>query len=196
MMIGLRLLLLRCTRNETNRLLAKQAIAAHLGQLGGISMKIGQLVADVGNAAELRTLLDGKQARPLAEMLPALSEALGQPVDQVFSEIAESVRNQDEILVDMTMPAQAALELEDIMPDNIRHRLGSTIAFNFDQLQQELIESQFTPRDIVSIDNEGKALSHLARMNSFQSLPAARHFRFTLPYSGNLCVVEKLYIRC
>jgi hypothetical protein len=77
--IGLRLLQLRLIRNETNSLLAKQAIAGHLGHLGGISMKIGQLVADVGNGKELRALLDGNQARPLAEMLPSLAKAVHQP---------------------------------------------------------------------------------------------------------------------
>lgn len=88
--ISFSLLRLRCIRNESNHQLAKRAIAEQLSDLGGIAMKIGQVVADVGHADELRGLLSKETARPLKEMLPVLEQALGQPIEAVFLTIEES----------------------------------------------------------------------------------------------------------
>lgn len=88
--ISFRLLRLRFTHNELNHQLAKQAIADQLSDLGGIAMKIGQVVADIGNADELRGLLDKENARPLSEMLPLLEQELDQAVDDIFLSIEES----------------------------------------------------------------------------------------------------------
>ena len=88
--ISFQLLRLRFIRNEANHRLARQAISEQLGEMGGIAMKIGQLVADVGQAEELRDLLDREKARPLTEMLPVLEQELGQPVEAIFKNIEPS----------------------------------------------------------------------------------------------------------
>jgi len=84
------LLRLRFSRNQANHQLAKQAISEQLSELGGIAMKIGQVVADTGHSEELRGLLDKKNARPLSEMLPLLEQELDQPVDELFLSIEKS----------------------------------------------------------------------------------------------------------
>jgi len=84
------LLRLRFSRNQANHQLAKQAISEQLSELGGIAMKIGQVVADSGHSKELRGLLDKKNARPLSEMQVLLEQELDQPVDKLFLSIEES----------------------------------------------------------------------------------------------------------
>ncbi len=89
--LGWTLLCLRFSRNQANHQLAKQAISEQLSELGGIAMKIGQVVADTGHSEALRGLLDKKNARPLSEMLPILEQELNQPVDALFLNIEESI---------------------------------------------------------------------------------------------------------
>lgn len=92
--VSMRLLRLRFTHNQANHQIAKQAIADQLSELGGIAMKIGQVVADTEQSSELRVLLSKEKARPLSEMLPLLEQELlqktGHNIDDIFTTIEES----------------------------------------------------------------------------------------------------------
>ncbi len=92
--ISIRLLRLRFIHNQANHQIAKQAIADQLSDLGGIAMKIGQVVADTEQSNELRVLLSKENARPLSEMLPLLEQELeqktGQKIKDIFLTIEES----------------------------------------------------------------------------------------------------------
>lgn len=52
-------------------------------------MKIGQVVADVGQSSDMRGLLESQTARPLSEMMPVLEQAFDGRVDQVFKTVSE-----------------------------------------------------------------------------------------------------------
>lgn len=88
--VGLRLVYLRILHRERDKYLARQAIADSLAEVGGISMKLGQIIADSGGAKEYDSLLTTGCARPLSEMLPVLEDGLQQSVEKVFSTIEES----------------------------------------------------------------------------------------------------------
>ncbi|MDH5356768.1 MAG: AarF/UbiB family protein, partial [Gammaproteobacteria bacterium] len=87
--VAFRLLRLKFLRKTDDHALARKMIAQRLGQGGGIAMKIGQVIADVGQSTEMRTLLESQTARPLKEMMPVLEQALEGHVDQVFKTISE-----------------------------------------------------------------------------------------------------------
>ncbi len=78
-MLRLRLSRRAASRERVRRLLADQLAAA-----GGISMKVGQVFADMGEAAHLAPLMSGIPARKLKAMLPALASEGGHPTRSDF----------------------------------------------------------------------------------------------------------------
>ena len=75
---------------ESDRLLAKQALAGLFADARGVTMKVGQLFADNGEQTPLRQLVEGIEPLPLSAMLPVLEADLGKPAATIFSTLEES----------------------------------------------------------------------------------------------------------
>ena len=67
-----------------------QAALAHLfADARGVTMKIGQLFSEMGDASAFDQLAKGVKPYPLSHMLPVLEAGIGHPVADVFADIEE-----------------------------------------------------------------------------------------------------------
>ena len=81
----------RLSQSEAEQLLARQALVRMLADARGVSMKIGQLFADVEGNSDYQTLVEGIEPFPLKQMLPVLQKGLKKPVKKVFKSIDEAI---------------------------------------------------------------------------------------------------------
>ncbi|MFU8787575.1 MAG: AarF/UbiB family protein [Methylobacter sp.] len=82
---------LQRSQNETERLLAKQALAALLADARGITMKIGQLFAGTDGSTPFQPLVEGIEPLPLKTMIPLLEKELGRKAKSVFRTIEPAI---------------------------------------------------------------------------------------------------------
>jgi len=85
--IGLTLRRLRRSHGETERQLAREAIAAQLADARGMAMKFGQLFAGDDESDPFAPLVRGVEPLPLAALLPLLDRSLGCPHGEIFAQI-------------------------------------------------------------------------------------------------------------
>ncbi len=119
---------------ETERLLAKQALAGLFADARGITMKVGQLFAGNDGATPFQELVEGIEPLPLKAMIPLLETELGQKYKKVFRSIDPSVaaaslgqvhlaelKNGDKVAIKIRYPdisdaVDAELRLVGLMP--------------------------------------------------------------------------------
>ncbi len=89
--IGLAAKKLQRTQNETERLLAKQALAGLFADARGITMKVGQLFAGTDGNTPFQSLVEGIEPLPLKVMVPVLEKELGQKIKRVFRSIDPAI---------------------------------------------------------------------------------------------------------
>ena len=89
--IGLAAKKLQRTQNETERLLAKQALSGLFADARGITMKVGQLFAGTDGSTPFQELVEGIEPLPLKTMIPLLEQELGQKVKTVFRSIEPAI---------------------------------------------------------------------------------------------------------
>ncbi len=89
--IGLAAKKLQRTQNETERLLAKQALSGLFADARGITMKVGQLFAGTDGSTPFQELVEGIEPLPLKTMIPLLEKELGQKVKTVFRSIEPAI---------------------------------------------------------------------------------------------------------
>lgn len=89
--IGLAAKKLQRTQGETERLLAKQALAGLFADARGITMKVGQLFAGTDGTTPFQELVEGIEPLPLKVIIPQLEMELGQKVKKVFRSIDPAV---------------------------------------------------------------------------------------------------------
>ncbi|MGZ5050878.1 MAG: ABC1 kinase family protein [Methylobacter sp.] len=82
---------LQRSQDETERLLAKKALAGLFADARGITMKVGQLFAGNDGASPFQQLVEGIEPLPLKTMIPQLEVELGQKVKAVFRSIEPAV---------------------------------------------------------------------------------------------------------
>ncbi len=132
--IGLAAKKLQRTQNETERLLAKQALAGLFADARGITMKVGQLFAGNDGTTPFQALVEGIEPLPLKTMIPLLERELGQKVKSVFRSIEPAIaaaslgqvhlaelKNRDKVAVKIRYPdisdaVDAELRLVGLMP--------------------------------------------------------------------------------
>lgn len=132
--IGLAAKKLQRSQNETERLLAKQALAGLFADARGITMKVGQLFAGNDGATPFQALVEGIEPLPLTAMIPLLETELGQKYKKVFRSIEPAVaaaslgqvhlavlKNGDKVAVKIRYPdisdaVDAELRLVGLMP--------------------------------------------------------------------------------
>jgi len=73
--------------SEAERLLAQRALTALFAEARGVTMKVGQLFADVDEPTPFRELLDNIEPLPLEQALPLIDAQLGHPHSEVFASI-------------------------------------------------------------------------------------------------------------
>jgi predicted unusual protein kinase regulating ubiquinone biosynthesis (AarF/ABC1/UbiB family) len=89
--IGLAAKKLQRTQDETERLLAKKALAGLFADARGITMKVGQLFAGNDGATPFQELVEGIEPLPLKIIIPQLEKELGQKVKSVFRSIEPAI---------------------------------------------------------------------------------------------------------
>ncbi|MGZ5620666.1 MAG: ABC1 kinase family protein [Methylobacter sp.] len=89
--IGLAATKLQRTQDETERLLAKQALAGLFADARGITMKVGQLFAGNDGTTPFQDLVEGIEPLPLKAMIPLLEAELGQKYRKVFRSIEPAI---------------------------------------------------------------------------------------------------------
>jgi predicted unusual protein kinase regulating ubiquinone biosynthesis (AarF/ABC1/UbiB family) len=132
--IGLAAKKLQRTQDETERLLAKKALAGLFADARGITMKVGQLFAGTDGATPFQELVEGIEPLPLKIMIPLLEKELGQKVKSVFRSIEPAIaaaslgqvhlaklKNGDQVAVKIRYPdisdaVDAELRLVGLMP--------------------------------------------------------------------------------
>jgi len=132
--IGLAAKKLQRTQNETERLLAKQALAGLFADARGITMKVGQLFAGNDGTTPFQELVEGIEPLPLKAMIPQLEAELGQKYRKVFRSIEPAIaaaslgqvhfaelKNGDKVAVKIRYPdisdaVDAELRLVGLMP--------------------------------------------------------------------------------
>ena len=132
--IGLAAKKIHRTQDETERLLAKQALAGLFADARGITMKVGQLFAGNDGSTPFQDLVEGIEPLPLKVMLPLLEKELGQKVNKVFRTIEPAIaaaslgqvhlailKNGDKVAVKIRYPdiadaVDAELRLIGLMP--------------------------------------------------------------------------------
>src|SRR5690606_31650661 len=72
---------------EHTREVARRALATQMGDARGLPMKVGQLLAGMGDEAALADLTRSVDPLPLAQVKPLLARALGRPLEEVFQRI-------------------------------------------------------------------------------------------------------------
>jgi len=132
--IGLAAKKLQRTQNETERLLAKQALAGLFADARGITMKVGQLFAGNDGTTPFQELVESIEPLPLKIMIPLLEAELGQKTKSVFRSIDKAIaaaslgqvhlaelKNGDKVAVKIRYPdisdaVDAELRLVGLMP--------------------------------------------------------------------------------
>lgn len=132
--IGLAAKKLQRTQDETERLLAKRALAGLFADARGITMKVGQLFAGTDGATPFQELVEGIEPLPLKAMIPLLETELGQKYKKIFRSIAPAIaaaslgqvhlaelKNGDKVAVkirysDISDAVDAELRLVGLMP--------------------------------------------------------------------------------
>jgi len=132
--IGLAAKKLHRTQDETERLLAKKALAGLFADARGITMKVGQLFAGNDGTTPFQELVEGIEPLPLKTMIPQLEAELGQKTKTVFRSIDEAIaaaslgqvhlavlKNGDKVAVKIRYPdisdaVDAELRLVGLMP--------------------------------------------------------------------------------
>lgn len=89
--IGLATKKLQRSQSETERLLAKRALAGLFADARGITMKVGQLFAGTDGETPFQTLVESIEPLPLKVMIPLLEAELGQKYQKVFRAIAPAI---------------------------------------------------------------------------------------------------------
>jgi len=82
--IGLAAKKLQRSQSETERLLAKKALAGLFADARGITMKVGQLFAGNDGTTPFQELVEGIEPLPLKTMIPQLEAELGQKNQNYF----------------------------------------------------------------------------------------------------------------
>ncbi|MGR9015095.1 MAG: ABC1 kinase family protein, partial [Gammaproteobacteria bacterium] len=88
--IGLAAKKLQRSQNETERLLAKRALAGLFADARGITMKVGQLFAGNDGSTPFQELVEGIEPLPLKTMIPLLERELGKKPKTVFRSIDQA----------------------------------------------------------------------------------------------------------
>jgi predicted unusual protein kinase regulating ubiquinone biosynthesis (AarF/ABC1/UbiB family) len=132
--IGLAAKKLQRTQDETERLLAKKALAGLFADARGITMKVGQLFAGNDGATPFQELVEGIEPLPLKAMIPQLERELGQKTKNIFRSIEPAIaaaslgqvhlaelKNGDKVAVKIRYPdisdaVDAELRLVGLMP--------------------------------------------------------------------------------
>ncbi|MFZ2404284.1 MAG: AarF/UbiB family protein, partial [Methylobacter sp.] len=132
--IGLAAKKLHRPQNETEHLLAKQALAGLFADARGVTMKVGQLFAGNDGTSPFQELVEGIEPLPLKAMIPQLEMELGQKVKSVFRSIEPAIaaaslgqvhlavlKNGDKVAVKIRYPdisdaVDAELRLVGLMP--------------------------------------------------------------------------------
>jgi predicted unusual protein kinase regulating ubiquinone biosynthesis (AarF/ABC1/UbiB family) len=132
--IGLAAKKLQRTQDETERLLAKRALAGLFADARGITMKVGQLFAGNDGTTPFQELVEGIEPLPLKAMIPLLEAELGQKYKKVFRSIEPAIaaaslgqvhlavlKNGDQVAVKIRYPdindaVDAELRLVGLMP--------------------------------------------------------------------------------
>jgi len=132
--IGLAAKKLQRSQSETERLLAKQALAGLFADARGITMKVGQLFAGNNGATPFQELVEGIEPLPLKAIIPQLEMELGQKIKTVFRSIEPAIaaaslgqvhlavlKNSDKVAVKIRYPdisnaVDAELRLIGLMP--------------------------------------------------------------------------------
>jgi predicted unusual protein kinase regulating ubiquinone biosynthesis (AarF/ABC1/UbiB family) len=132
--IGLAAKKLQRTQDETERLLAKRALAGLFADARGITMKVGQLFAGNDGSTPFQELVEGIEPLPLKVMIPLLEAEIGQKVKNVFRSIEPAIaaaslgqvhlaelKNGDKVAVKIRYPdindaVDAELRLVGLMP--------------------------------------------------------------------------------
>ncbi|MBC8377723.1 MAG: AarF/ABC1/UbiB kinase family protein, partial [Planctomycetes bacterium] len=115
--IGLAAKKLQRSQNETERLLAKQALAGLFADARGISMKVGQLFAGNDGSTPFQELVEGIEPLPLKALIPLLERELGKKPKAVFRSIDQAIaaaslgqvhlaelKNGDQVAVKISYP--------------------------------------------------------------------------------------------
>ncbi len=89
--IGLTVHKIRRSQSETERLLARRALAGLFADGRGITMKVGQLFAGNDGATPFQVLVEGIEPLPLKIMRAQLEMALGQAVKNVFRSVEPAI---------------------------------------------------------------------------------------------------------
>ncbi len=132
--IGLAAKKLQRSQSETERLLAKKALAGLFADARGITMKVGQLFAGNDGTTPFQELVEGIEPLPLKTMIPQLETELGQKTKTIFRTIDEAIaaaslgqvhlavlKNGDKVAVKIRYPdisdaVDAELRLVGLMP--------------------------------------------------------------------------------
>ncbi|MGZ5601653.1 MAG: ABC1 kinase family protein [Methylobacter sp.] len=132
--IGLAAKKLQRIQDETERLLAKRALAGLFADARGITMKVGQLFAGNDGTTPFQELVEGIEPLPLKAMIPLLEAELGQSYKKVFRSIEPAIaaaslgqvhlavlKNGDKVAVKIRYPdisdaVDAELRLVGLMP--------------------------------------------------------------------------------
>lgn len=132
--IGLAAKKLHRTQDETERLLAKKALAGLFADARGVTMKVGQLFAGNDGSTPFQELVEGIEPLPLKAMIPQLEMELGQKVKSVFRSIEPAIaaaslgqvhlaelKNGDQVAVKIRYPdiadaVDAELRLVGLLP--------------------------------------------------------------------------------
>lgn len=83
-------LALHRARKSPSQAAAQRALAEQLGEARGLPMKVGQLLAGMGEDSAYSGLTQSVEPLPLKRIRPTLSRAWGRPYDEVVSSIEES----------------------------------------------------------------------------------------------------------
>lgn len=132
--IGLAAKKLQRSQSETERLLAKQALAGLFADARGMTMKVGQLFAGNDGTTPFQELVEGIEPLPLKAMIPLLEAELGQKYKKIFRSIEPAIaaaslgqvhpavlKNGDKVAVKIRYPdigdaVDAELRLVGLMP--------------------------------------------------------------------------------
>ena len=88
--IGAKVVKTKTTINPLQRQIAQRALALQFTDARGVTMKLGQLLAASTSDESFDTLVKGIPAIPLTTMTPVIEDAIGSPLEQVFTRIDES----------------------------------------------------------------------------------------------------------
>ena len=187
--IGLAAKKLHRTQDETERLLAKKALAGLFSDARGITMKVGQLFAGNDGATPFQELVEGIEPLPLKAMIPQLEKELGQKTKSVFRFIEPAIaaaslgqvhlaelKNGDKVAVKIRYPdiadaVDAELRLVGLMPGvGLVNRWG----FDLDAYKKSLRDNMRRELDYRS---EAQRQEYFGRMVQVPGLKVPRVYQ-------------------